>query len=231
MSRQVELRLTAEERRLALSLAGRWSDLLYVPGPGLAPSLEPGLYRSSFVIILAAGSAVRITSALFTAFGDTLCRLRLETVEPSRPEMFGSFFDPSRRGIVYTMALEHREAGGRRAPDDPEWRYEGSSLEPRLAEVVSVRLLRERVSASAGGEPAEWVADRGLVLTGAGGEQSLLLAGAELAEHALFLPSLGFYRALVDPTAPAWPGATTRELLGYGGWEEPLEIRLELEAP
>ncbi len=200
-----------------------------MPGPGLAASLEPGLYRSSFVILLVDGSAIRITSALFTAFGDTLCRLRLEAVDPPRLETFGSFFDPSRRGIVYTMATEHREAGGRKNPDNPEWRYEGESLQPRLGEVTSVRLLRERVTGASGGERVEWLADRGLVLTGSGGKESLLLASTDLSEHAQFIPTLGFYRALLDPKAPSRPGAPPRELLGYGSWDASLEISLEFQ--
>ncbi|MBI3625192.1 MAG: hypothetical protein HY215_03460 [Candidatus Rokubacteria bacterium] len=217
------------ERRLAARLGGSWRDLLYVPGPGLAPALEPGLYRSSFIVLLADGPAVRITSALFTVFGDTLCRLRLEAVEPPRLETFGSFFDPARRGIVYTMAPDHREAGGRRDPDHPEWHYGGQSLRPRLSLVTGVRLLRERAVSMAGGEPIEWVADRGLVLKGAGGEESLLLASPDLSEHAQFIPSLAFYGVLLDPKAPARPGATARELLGYGAWDDSLEIALELE--
>lgn len=229
VSRLVELCLPESERRLAAALSGGWSDLLYVPGPGLAPSLEPGLYRSSFIVLLAAGSAVRITSALFTAFGDTLCRLRLEAAATPRLETFGSFFDPSRRGSVYTMAPDYREAGGRKNPDDPEWRYEGQSLHPRLGEVTRVWLLRERVVGTSGGETVEWVADRGLVLTGAAGKESLLLAGTDLPEHAQFIPSLGFYRVLLDPSAPSRPGATPRELLGYGGWDGPFDIALGLE--
>ena len=229
MTRRIEWCLSEPERRLAARLSGRWRDLLYVPCPGLAPALEPGLYRSSFVVLLADGSSVRITSALFTAFGDTLCRLRLEAVDPSRLETFGSFFDPARRGIVYTMAPDHREAGGRKPPDNSEWRYEGESLEPRLGEVTSVRLLRERATGTPGGERVEWVADRDLVLTGAGGEASLLLAGADLSEHAQLIPSLGFYRALLDSRALARPGATPRELLGYGDWDASLEVALELE--
>jgi hypothetical protein len=51
----------------------------------------------------------------------------------------------------------------------------------------------------------------------------------EREEHALFLPAVGPYRVLVDPAAPATPGAGARELLGYGDHEDPFELTLELE--
>jgi integrase len=43
----------------AAGLADRWSDFLYVPGPDFVSPLDPGLYRSTFVIVPATGRAVR----------------------------------------------------------------------------------------------------------------------------------------------------------------------------
>jgi len=40
---------------------------------------------------------------------------------------------------------------------------------------------------------------------------------------------MGFYRALVDPAAPATPGATVRELLGYGDRKGEFRIEVEIE--
>ena len=38
-------------------------------------------------------------------------------------------------------------------------------------------------------------------------------------DNAAFLPSVGIYRRLLDPSAPAVPGASAAELLGYGDAE------------
>ena len=54
------------------------------------------------------------------------------------------------------------------------------------------------------------------MLTGPGGEESLLLAEPDYGEAAAFLPAPGAYRALLDPTTPLTPGAGPRELLGHG---------------
>jgi hypothetical protein len=62
------------------------------------------------------------------------------------------------------------------------------------------------------------------------GAESLLLALPEREEHALFLPAVGPYRVLLDPSAPTTPGAGARELLGYGDHEEPFEVAVELES-
>ncbi len=56
----------------------------------------------------------------------------------------------------------------------------------------------------------------------------LLLAGPDSSEHAILMPGLGFYRALLDPAAPETPGATVRELLGYGDRDE-LRVEVEVE--
>ena len=74
-----------------------------------------------------------------------------------------------------------------------------------------------------------WVADRGLAFTGADGRESLLLAAPDSSEQALLVTGMGFYRALVDPAAPATPGATVRELLGYGDRADELHIEVDVE--
>jgi hypothetical protein len=162
------------------------------------------------------------------AFGGELCRLRLEPLVDFRPDNLGSFFEPSRRGIVYAMSRD-RKAGASRPPDRPGWSYEGPSLAPRLAQVGAMRLIREHVTGGSGDAAFSWTADRGLVLTGADGRDSLLLASPEYSEQAAFLPAVGLYRALVDPAAAAVPGATVKDLLGYGDRDEQLQIRLEID--
>jgi hypothetical protein len=207
----VDLTLPDAERRLAASLSTPWRDLLYTPGPDLTSPLDPGAYRSSLVVVRDDGVAVRVTSGVTPAFGGELCRLRLETLALSRVVAFGSFFEPARTGTIYAFT-PGREAGAVRAPDRAEWRYEGASLAPRLGRVDQVRVLRERGRVGAG----SWVADRGLVLRSADGGECVLLGVTEPAEAALFLPSPGLYRALLDPRAAAQPGVTVRDLLGHG---------------
>ena len=63
--------------------------------------------------------------------------------------------------------------------------------------------------------------------TPSGGE-CLLLSGAEPSETALFLPSPGLFRAVLDPSAPPTPGVTARDLLGYGAWPGDLDVTVEL---
>ena len=207
----VDLTLPDAERRLAASLSTPWRDLLYTPGPDLTSPLDPGAYRSSLVVVRDDGVAVRVTSRVTPAFGGELCRLRLETLALSRVAAFGSFFEPARTGTIYAFT-PGREAGAVRAPDRAEWRYGGASLAPRLGRVDQVRVLRERGRVGAG----SWVADRGLVLRSADGGECVLLSVTEPAEAALFLPSPGLYRALLDPRAAAQPGVTVRDLLGHG---------------
>jgi hypothetical protein len=207
----VDLTLPDAERRLAASLSTPWRDLLYTPGPDLTSPLDPGAYRSSLVVVRDDGVAVRVTSRVTPAFGGELCRLRLETLALSRVAAFGSFFEPARTGTIYAFT-PGREAGAVRAPDRAEWRYEGASLAPRLGRVDQVRVLRERGRVGAG----SWVADRGLVLRSGDGGECVLLGVTEPAEAALFLPSPGLYRALLDPRAAAQPGVTVRDLLGHG---------------
>jgi hypothetical protein len=230
MTRALDLSLSDPERRWAASLAAPWSDLLYSPGPGFASPLEPGLYRASLVVVPAGAAAVRVTSTVVPAFGGEVCRLRLEPVPALPHEAFGSFFEPARRGRVWTLGAD-RQTGAARAPDAKGWFYEGAALAGGLGEMARVRILREQVRGGAGDGAYGWTADRGLVLTSATGTESLLLALPEREEHALFLPAIGPYRVLVDPQAPATPGAGARELLGYGDREDPFEVTLALTAP
>jgi hypothetical protein len=228
MTRAVELRLPASERRWAAALAAPWTDLLYRPGPGFATPLEPGLFRASFVIVPLGAVAVRVTSLVIPAFGGEVCRLRLEAVPELPHEAFGSFFDPTRRGRIWSMGADRRSPGAY-APEEKDWFYEGAGLAPRLGETTRVRVLCERVRAGAGEGAHGWTADRGLVFTSAAGAESLLLALPEREEHALFLPAVGPYRVLLDPAAPTTPGAGARELLGYGDRDEPFEVAVTLE--
>jgi hypothetical protein len=228
LTRVVDLSLPEPERRLAASLVGRWNDLLYVPGPGFVSPLEPGLYASSFVVVLAGGPAVRVTTLSVPAFGGDLCRLRLEPLASFRLTSFGSFFEPARRGVIYTMSADRR-AGSARPPDRSGWTYEGEPLGGRLGAPSRVRVLRERVRGGAGDGAFAWVADRGLALTGLGGDESLFLARPGESEAAVFLPAPALYRALLDPAAPAVPGATRAELLGHGDWGTRVDVAVELQ--
>ena len=227
MTRTFDLLLPDPERRRAAALATRWQDLLYVPGPGFASPLEPGLYRSHFVIVPGEGRVVRVSSFVVPAFGRDLCRLRLEPIASFRAETLGSFFEPGRRGAVYALSAD-RKTGAARPPDRPGWSYQGPSLRPRLERVARVRLIRERVSGWSGDSAFSLVADRGLVIAGADDRDILLLAGPETSEQALFVTGVGFYRVLLDPAAPETPGATVRELLGYGDLES-LQVEVEVE--
>ena len=227
MTRALDVTMPDSERRWAAALVGAWSDVLYSPGPGFASPLEPGLFRASFVLVPRGAVAVRITSLVVPAFGGELCRLRLEPVPTLPHDTFGSFFEPARRGRVWSMGADRRSPGAY-TPDEKDWYYDGPPLAGGLGEVTRVRLLRERVRAGAGEGAHGWSADRGLVFTTATGGESLLLALPEREEHALFLPAVGPYRVLVDPAAPATPGAGARELLGYGDHEEPFGLELEL---
>jgi hypothetical protein len=228
MTRAVDLTLSAPERRWAAGLAAPWSDLLYSPGPTFASPLEPGLFRASLVVVPVGAVAVRITSLVVPAFGGEVCRLCLEPVPALPHESFGSFFEPARRGRVWSLG-DDRRSGAARAPDEKGWFYEGPALAARLGEMARVRVLREQVRAGAGEGAYGWTADRGLVLTSGAGAESLLLALPEREEHALFLPAVGPYRVLLDPGAPATPGAGARELLGYGDRDDPFQLTVTLE--
>ena len=218
----VDLTLPDAERRWAASLATSWRDLLYAPGPGFTSPLDPGAYRSSLVVVRGDGVAIRVTSHVMPAFGGELCRLRLEALARYRAPALGSFFEPSRTGTVYAMSAD-RESGAARAPDRAEWRYDGASLGGRLGRVGRVRVLRERGRGAA----ASWVADRGLVLTGGDAGESVLL-GVSDPETAIFLPTPGLYRALLDPGAVRQPGVTVRDLLGYGDRDDDVDVTVEL---
>jgi hypothetical protein len=87
-----------------------------------------------------------------------------------------------------------------------------------------VRLLRERGR----GADSSWEADRGILLTGVDGIGCLLLSIAETSETALFLPSVGLHRALLDREIAPSPGVTARGLLGYGDWPTGLDVAVEL---
>jgi hypothetical protein len=206
----VDLTLPESERALLRSLLAPWRDLLYAPGPGLTSALDPGAYRTSVVIVPAAGSAVRVSSVVAPAFGSDLCRLHVEALAQPPGAVLGSFFDLSRAGVVYALAPDGGTAAAR-PPDHAEWRYGGASLAPRLSQVRALRLLRERGQGAEG----SWTADRGLAMTGADGTESLLLAVSEPAESALFLLEPRLYRILLDSSAPLHPGVTVRDLLGH----------------
>jgi len=219
----VELKLPDAERALAASLATAWRDFLYTPGPGFTSPLDPGAYRSSLVVVPVEGAPVRVSSLVTPVFGGELCRLHLEPLERYRPESLGSFFEPARTGTVYAFTPE-RGSGAARAPERPEWRYEGLPLVSRLGRITSVRLLRERGRGAA----FSWEADRGILLTGVDGVGCLLLSSAETSETALFLPSVGLHRALLDREAAPSPDVTARGLLGYGDWPADVDVAVEL---
>jgi hypothetical protein len=159
-----------------------------------------------------------------------VCRLRLETVSEPRFDAFGSFFDPERAGWVYALPADRSDSRVR-AGDRPGWSYDGPTLRPRLREIARVRILVERARGELAGQPFAWTTHRGLVLTGRGGEESLLLAEPDYGEAAAFLPALGAYRGLLDPAAPVTPGAGPRELLGHGDREGLRDVGVVTEPP
>jgi hypothetical protein len=218
----IDLTLSESERALLRALLAPWRDVLYAPGPGLTSPLDPGAYRSSVVIVPATGSPVRVSSVVAPAFGRELCRLKLEALPQAPGALLGSFFDLSRTGVVYALAPERGTAAAR-APDRAEWRYGGESLAPHLAQIRGLRLIREHGRGAEG----SWTADRGLAVSGADGALSLLLAVTEPAESALFLPTPGLYRPLLDAAAPPHPGATVRDLLGYGDDMRAMDVSVE----
>jgi hypothetical protein len=179
------------------------------------------------VVVPAAGPAIRISSIVMPAFSIELCRLQLEALPDYRAEMLGSFVDPERRGRIFVMSKE-RAALAARPAEGEGWSYAGPALGERLGRVERVRLIRERVTARLGGQTVGWTADRGLIVDVPGSEPCLLLASAESAEQALFLPVPRLYRALLGSAAA--PGATARDLLGYGEWPEDFELALETRA-
>jgi hypothetical protein len=221
----IGLALPAAEHALAAELGAPWRDLLYVPGPDFTSSLEPGLFKSALVVVPTNGPTIRISSIVMPAFGIELCRVQLEALPDYRADMLGSFVEPERRGRIFVMSKE-REALAARSTDRTGWSYAGPSLGDRLGRVERVRLIRERVAAKLGGQAVGWTADRGLVIDVRDSEPCLVLASAESAEQALFLPVPRLYRALLASTAAA-PGASARDLLGYGEWPEAFELALE----
>jgi hypothetical protein len=226
LTRARALVLSEPEHRLAALLIGRWRDCLYAPGPGVQSPLEPGVYASSFIVLPEDGPALRVSSLVVPAFGGDLCRIRLEPLLDYRLQRFGSLFEPSRRGTIYAMAADRR-GGGARSPDQPGWSAEDPSLVERLSAVTRVRVLRERIDGGRGDGAFSWVADRGLALTGPGGEESLFLARPDEDERAVLASPLGLYRALLDPAITPVPGASHAELLGYGDWAQPFTVSIE----
>jgi hypothetical protein len=210
------------EQRRAGDLVGPWTDLLYVPGPGFTSPLEPRVYRSTFFVVPPEGQALRLSSVTVPAFGRDLCRLRVEPVAGYRADRLGSLFEPSRRGLVYGMA----EGGTLEPPREPGWAYSGPSLVAQLGVVTRIRIVRERVRGRAADGPCSWQADRGLLLSGAGSEESLILAEPG-GEEVCLVPELGPYRVVVDRSAPSLPGAELHELLGYGDWPELQEVTVD----
>jgi hypothetical protein len=208
---------------LLSSLGAPWRDLLYTPGPGFTSPLEPGAYRSSVVIVPTDGAPVRVSSLVTPAFAGELCRIRLETLPHVPASSLGSFFEPARSGTVYALSTD-RSTGGARPPDRTEWRYDGPGLASRFASTRWVRLLRERGR----GPDLSWQADRGLVLTDRDGGECLVLSVVEPSEAALFLATPGLHRVLLDPKAAPAPGASVRDLLGYGEWPRDLEVTVDL---
>ncbi len=215
-----DLHLPEPEVRRAAALRDGLADFLYIPGPDFTSPLEPGLYRSTFILVMGGGQAVRVSSFIVPAFGRELCRLRLEPVQNYRPESLGSFFEPARRGLVYSMTGDRQRVASH-APDQSGWSYDGPSLDVRLGKVARVFLLTESVTRRLEGEEIGWHASRGLVLVGADGQESLLLAEPGPGENVAFLPNIGIYRALFDVSAAA-PGASPVELLGYG--DSPIDV-------
>jgi hypothetical protein len=227
--RAIDLTLPPPERRWAETLAAPWRDLLYSPGPGFRTPLEPGLFRAAMVILPAGAPAVRITSLVVPAFSGELCRLRLEPLADLSLPIYGSFFEPTRKGRIWRMPRDPREPAAR-PPEVPDWSYEGPPLGAAFTLITRVRVLREHARGGSGDGAFAWTADRGLVLTGERGAESLLLALPDQEEHTLFLPAIGPYRVLADPSVPETPGASVRELLGYGDREKPFEVTVSLEA-
>jgi hypothetical protein len=214
VSNYIELLMPEPEARRAAALRDGLSDVLYIPGPDFTSPLEPGLFRSSFILVMANGQAVRVSSFIIPAFGRELCRLRLEPVQNYHRESLGSFFEPSRRGLIYALSGERGRVDAR-APAEPGWSYDGPPLAARLGKIREVLVVTETVRPHED-EETEWQADRGLVLIAADGQESLLLAEPGPGDSAVFLPTSGIYRALFDPVAPAVPGASEQELLGHG---------------
>lgn len=219
----VALHLPDHERVLLAALVSPWRDLLYAPGPDFTSPLDPGAYRTSLVIVPVAGAAIRVSSVVVPAFGGEVCRLRLEALLHDPPPSLGSFFEPARTGTVYALTPD-RDRAAAQAPPRAEWRYGGESLAPRLGGIRGVHVLRERGR----GPGASWEADRGLAFIGADGVASLVLAVAEPAEAALFLPSPGLYQTLLDPAAMPKPGVTVRDLLGHGDRDDGMAITIGL---
>jgi len=222
VAHRIDLDLPVSERALAASLGGPWRDLLYVPGPEFTSPLDPGSFRSAFVVVSTGGHAVRISSAIAPAFGFELCRLQIESLPACPDRMLGSFFDPDRRGRIFAMSREDTASAGQAG-----WSYAGPSLSERLSRIGRVRLIRERVSAMLHGQTVGWRADRGLVIDVPASEPCLFLASPESGEQALFLPVPRLHRALLGSATPV-PGATAQELLGYGEWPETFDLALEM---
>ena len=140
----VALRLPDHERALLPALVSPWRDLLYAPGPGFTSPLDPGAYRTSIVIVPAAGPAIRVSSVVMPAFGGEICRLSARAAparsaaEPrlvlrSRPHRHRLRAD-SRSGARDRAGAGSRGVALRRRS---RWR-------PGSVESAGLRVLRER---------------------------------------------------------------------------------------
>jgi hypothetical protein len=58
----------------------------------------------------------------------------------------------------------------------------------------------------------------------------MLLGVTEPAEAALFLPTPGLYRALLDPRGASQPGVTVRDLLSHGDRDHGVDVTVELHS-
>ncbi len=220
----VALRLPDHERDLLAVLVSPWRDLLYAPGPGFTSPLDPGAYRTSIVIVPAAGPAVRVSSVVMPAFGAEICRLRLEALPHDPPPSLGSFFDPARTGTVYALTPD-RERAAAQAPARAEWRYDGVSLAPRLGGIsgparaarARARPGRLRGKRTAGSPSSAPTASE----PGAGGGRAG--GGGAVPAVARSLPG-----RCSTPRRHRKPGVTVRDLLGHGDRDAGVEITIEL---
>ena len=190
-----------------------WRDFLYAPGPGFTSPLDPGALPLEL-----RGRPGRWPGRPRVLARDA--RLRRRAVPPPARGARATIRRRDPRLLlradahrpVYALTPGPRGGAAPRARAARSGATTGRRWPTRLGRVGGVRLLRER---GRGGD-GSWEADRGLVLTDADGGECLLLAVAEPAEAALFLPSPGLYRALLDPAARRQPRVTARDLLGYG---------------
>ncbi len=218
---------------LQLPAPERWSrrprspgrDFLYAPGPGFISPLDPGAYRTSFVIVPT--PRPRGPRVLGRHPG-----LRRRPLPPSARGARRAI--PRREPRLLLRSDSHRHASTRSLPaatrarraaaGRADWRYEGPAAGAAArSDHPALRLLRERGR----GPGFSWQADRGAVSWTPPAGESWSLAVAEPSEAALFLPSPGLFAPLSTPGAPPPPGVTVRDFLGYGDVTGGLEITIE----